>query len=145
MVAKIQAEGAIRIVVSNEQLAKQFGAFWDPAKRRIAINIPYHRSEGEIIGSILFELHNAATNAKLIELHLRALRKQISKQAYVNAIEKLEYENSKSASAVAESGIRKGIYPLSARLRTHSSFPEYIRSQRLSGHSAQIAVHFERL
>lgn len=145
LVSQIQSEGAIRIVTSNEALAKQFGAFWDPDKRRIAINVPFHRSEGEIIGSILFELHNAAVNKKLVGLHLQAVRKQISKQAYVDAVERLEYNNSLSASAIAESGIRKGIFPSSARLPIYDSFSEHLHVQRISGHSAQIAAHFDSL
>lgn len=141
----IQQEGPIRITTSNSSLAKQFGAFWDPDDRVICVNLAFHSSEGKLIGSILFELHNASINSKLEHLDFLAYKKKINRDHYVESVERLEYQNSKNAAALAEKGVQLGIFPSSARLPTYRNFEEHFRMQQEGGHSSQIAHNYDQL
>lgn len=145
LLAEIQREGLIRIITSNHGLARQFGAFWDPDQRTISVNLSAHTSEGELIGSILFEMHNASINSQLDHLDYLAVRRQIDKRSYVEAVERLEYQNSVKASKIAQKGIELGIFPPSATLQTYSSFEEHYRIQQEAGHSSWIARTYDNL
>lgn len=144
LVQEIQKEGPIRIRASNHGISDQFGAFWDVDRRIINVNT-YQRSEGEIIGSIIFELHNASVNSKLNHFDHLAETGRISRERYVEEIEYLEYVNSKRASAIATEGIKRGIFPRSAHLPTYRDFDEHFHYQKVGGHSAIIAKNYEML
>lgn len=145
LINDVQKEGAIRVTLSNEYLSRQFGAFWDPDNRLISVNLSAHRSEGELIGSILFELHNALINSKLDHLDHLAAMGRIDKEYYVESVERLEYYNSKKAAAIAEIGIKSGVFPASARLNTYRNFEEHYHIQKMAGHSAWIAKTYDNL
>ncbi len=145
LITAIQQEGPIQIEVSNESLSKQFGAFWDETERTICVNIGSHSSEGEVIGSILFELHNAAVNSKLEYYDNLAVAGKIDRESYIQSIEYLEYENSKKAAKIAEKGIAMGIFSPSARLPTYRNFEEHYRFQKIGGHSAYIGSTYDQL
>lgn len=146
LITDIQKEGPIKITVNdNHYLSKQFGAFWDPCNRVITVNYSSHRSEGSLIGSIIFELHNASVNSKLIRLDNLAASGKIDREAYVEGVERLEYQNSLNASALTKKGIQKGIFPKSAYLPTYSTFEEHFRIQKEAGHSAFIAKNYNHL
>lgn len=145
LIEDIQREGPIRIAASNEHLSEQFGAFWDVDRRIICVNLSANRTEGDLIGSILFELHNASVNSKLNHLDDLAASGNIDRESYVQAVERLEYHNSVKASAIAEKGIQMGVFPSDARLPTYSNFEEHYRFQKIGGHSAWIAKNFDQL
>ena len=58
---------------------------------------------------------------------------------YLEAMELLEYQNSKKAATLAQEGIEQGFYPANARLPTYSCFEEHFYYQKASGHSAWFA------
>jgi hypothetical protein len=146
LIIAIQQEGPIRIMKNNDQyLSQQFGAFWDVENRIIFVNCSDQRSEGKLLSSILFELHNASINSKLEHLDYLASTGRIDKEKYVESVEYLEYQNSINASNIAEKGIRQGIFPTSARLYTYDSFEEHYRMQKFGGHSAWIARTYDQL
>lgn len=145
LLAGILQEGPIRIAASREHLSEQFGAFWDVDRRIICVNLSANRTEGELIGSILFEMHNASVNSKLNQLDNLASSGKIDRESYVQAVERLEYYNSVNASAIAEKGIRMGVFPPDARLQIYSSFEEHYRFQKIGGHSAWIAKNYDQL
>ncbi len=136
LIAQIQQQGPIRIEVVDHALSQQFGAFWDRQNRAIGIQLSSQISEGDIIGSIVFELHNALSNSKVDHLDFLANSGQISREKYVESMEYLEYQNSKKASALAQEGIEMGLFPANARLPTYSCFEEHFYYQKMSGHSA---------
>lgn len=140
-----QKEGSISITFNSHHLSQQFGAFWDVDNRTICVSPSSQVSEGEMIGSILFELHNALVNSKIMHLDRLATLGQISKEKYVESIEFLEYENSIKAAKIADKGISMGIFPRSARLFTYASFEEHYRMQKIGGHSAWIARTYDQL
>lgn len=146
LILSIQKEGPISIFCNNDVYAcKQFGACWNADRRIILVDISQKNSKGMLIGSIIFELHNAAVNSKLLYYDKLASRGKIKKEKYVRNIEYLEYQNSLKASKLAEQGIRLGIFPPSARLITYNSFEEYYRVQKKYGHSACIAHNFNQI
>lgn len=145
LVEEIQNEGPISIERNDNALSQQFGAFWDEDNRIIFVNESSHRSEGDLIGSILFELHNAAVNSKLDHYDSLAASDRISREDYVESIERIEYENSKKAAEIADKGIRSGILPRSARLPTYRNFEEHYHYQKIGGHSAWISKNYDLL
>lgn len=145
LITEIQSEGNIRILVSNHPLAKQFGAFWDVDERTICVNMRSIKSEGEMIGSILFELHNAAANSKIEHIYDLATKGKITRENYVKEMEYLEYVNSIKCAALAKKGISQGIFPKNACLHTYKSFEEHFYFQKKEGHSAFVAKTYDML
>lgn len=139
LIETIQKEGPIKLAVGSMSVAQQFGACWDPDHRTIFINHTSYRSQGEMIGSVLFELQNALISSKLNHLDFLASQGKISKDAYVESVERLEYQNSLNAANLAKKGIQMEIYPYDSLLPTYSSFEEHFRIQKIGGHSAWIA------
>lgn len=143
LVEGIQSEGAIQIVAERTKLSRQFGAFWDPDRRLIVIDTSLNQSDGSIIGSILFELHNASVNTKINQLNRLASTGGTNKSDYVRSMEYLEYVNSLNASKISEKGIQMGIFPQDAYLSTYTNFSEHYKAQRESGHSDAFAHNFD--
>lgn len=142
LINNIRKEGSFDITMRNSSLAQRFGAYWDPDFREICID-PFSFDEGEIIGSLLFELHNASVNSKINHLNALASQRMINKEDYIESMEYLEYINSKNASKIAQKGINMGILPWTAQLPTYSSFREHFRAQKVSGHSETFARNYE--
>ena len=138
LIATIQKEGPIRIVAECDPLSKQFGAFWDPDRRVICIDLSTNRTEGAKIGSLLFELHNASVNSKIYHLNMQVYQRKINKQNYIRSMEYLEYINSLNTAKIADKGIKMGILPKDSRLPIFSTFEEHFRIQKMSGHSASM-------
>lgn len=145
VIDQIQQEGSLRIAVAHHTLSDKFGAYWDRQLRVIGVNMSPHASEGAIIGSILFELHNALGNSKVDQLDRLAQTRQISREKYVEKMEYLEYQNSKMAAQLAEEGIQAGLFPRDARLPTYSCFDEHFYYQKMSGHSDWFAQAFDEI
>lgn len=145
LMATIQKEGPIRFAKSNHTLSKQFGAFWDMDQRVICVYPEFHRNEGEMIQSLIFEMHNALISSKIEAFDRLASERKIGREDYIRSIEHLEYVNSKNASALVEKGIQKGIFPISARMNTYRNFEEHFYYQKLGGHSDWIGKTFDML
>lgn len=144
LIAKVTQEGPISIKI-NTHLPIKFGAFWGSYDRTIFVNLPPGYTKGEIMGSILFELHNALVDKEMVRLDQLAMQGKIDKATYVREVEYLEYCNSKKASHIATQGIQKGIYPKEAHLNTYPNFDEHFRVQQWAGHSAWIAKNYDDL
>jgi hypothetical protein len=143
LIADIQREGPIRIKLNDHHLSEKFGAFWDMYNRNICISDSSKNSEGDVISSIIFELHNAQANSKIEYYDNLAIKRKISRENYVQAIERIEFENSKKASAIVEKGIKLGIFPVTARLNTYRNFEEHYHYQKIGGHSAWIGKSYD--
>lgn len=145
LVSKVQSEGPINIMTLNNSLSKQFGAFWDLDHRTICICMTPETTSGDIISSILFELHNAEATSKINEVDYLARSGQINKQQYVESIEYIEYENSLKASKIANKGISKGLFPRDSFLPTYRDFQEHFYYQQKGGHSAAVGKNYDNL
>lgn len=145
LIERIQQEGPIQIALNDSAISRQFGAFWDVGRRTIYINPSAHKSEGEIIGSILFELHNAATTYKFDHYDHLAATGQIDKSSYIKSMEFVEYENSIKTAEIADKGISLGIFPRTARLPTYRNFDDHFYFQQVGGHSACFERIYNRI
>ncbi len=145
LMAEIEKEGPVHITVDDRPLSQQFGAFWDAERRVICVNISWHRSNGAVIGSILFEMHNALADAKFKELDQLASMGQIDRETYVKEMERVEFDNSHAAAALAQQGIDQGAFPKDARLPTYPSFEEHYRMQQIGGHCYWIARNYDQV
>lgn len=142
-IASIQQEGLFDIEVNDHQLSQQFGAFWDVDHRTICINLTSHSTEGEVIGSIVFELQNAASNARIESIDRAAMARKIDRDQYVESIEYMEYENSLKAATIAKKGIALGVFPQDALLHTYKDFEEHYYYQKVGGHSIWVAKNYD--
>ncbi len=138
----INKEGPVGLILDP---AAEAGAYWDSYNRRIGINLEMCRNDGVIINCILFELHNAANDKKLRNFTNLAAKGKISKEAYVEAIEKIEHENAVSASRLLRKGIEENIYPPQAKWSVFSSFEDHYLVQQLTGHSLFIAERYDQM
>lgn len=145
LIQNVEKEGAVSVYPSSHYLSEQFGAFWDPEYRRICVNSSSYRNDGMLIGSIIFELHNALVAKKLNHLSYLASKNKISRNHYILAVERLEYQNSLNASKMIEKGIKLGLFPVSARLKTYHTFEEHYWIQQMGGHSGWIGSAYDRL
>lgn len=145
LVQKTLEGGSFSITVGKQSLSGQFGAYWDLDNRVIAINMGPGRSEGKIICSLVFELHNAAISDKYDHLDNLASRRAIDRESYVQSVERLEYENSHSSRKIADKGISMGVFPQDVRRNVYSSFEEHYHWQKYGGHSAWIANTYDQL
>lgn len=145
LINTIQKEGPISIKVNTDPELRQFGAFWDQDRRIIFVNVFKNHPRGALIGTILFELHNALVNSKMEYLDHLASIGHIAKEDYVRSIEYLEYQNSLKASKLAEKGIKMGIFPSEALLPTYRNFEEHYYFQKIGKHSDWIANNFDHL
>lgn len=143
LINKVQKEGIIALVSNNDHhLTKKFGAFWDPSNRIITINSSSHRSEADLIISIIFELHNASSNKHLTRLHYLAAAGAIDRESYVQSVEKIEYQNALNASILARKGVDKGVFPENTLMQTYPTFEEHYKVQKAGGHSSHIAHNY---
>lgn len=145
MMEAIQKDGPVRIAVSNHPLSQQFGAYWDVDQRVICVCPAFHSSVGKMIGSILFEMHNALHDSQINHYYDLASEGKIDRESYIRSIEHLEYLNSKSTAALAEKGIEQGIFPPEARRNTYDNFEEHYYYQQYGGHSAWIGRSYDSL
>lgn len=143
LIANIQEDGPVNIEVNNSPIGRQFGAYWDTENRVVFVDLS--QTEGEIIGSIIFELHNAAANPQILRLQGLASVRRIDKTTYVEAIERIEFNNSLKAAHIAREGVRKGFIPQDAILHTYPNFDEYFYWQQYGGHSGSIASDYEMI
>lgn len=145
LVAKVQEEGPINIMTYNNHLSTQFGAFYDLDQRTICVCMTPESTPGDVISSILFELHNAEATSKINYVDHLATSRAIDRNKYVESIEFIEYENSLKASAIAKKGIEQGIFPSDSHLHTYKDFQEHYYYQQKGGHSAAVAKNYDNL
>ena len=142
LIKKIQEQGPIRIKVNNDEVSRQFGAYWSSSERTICIYLP-NNSEGDVIVSILFELHNAEASDKFAYNDKLACSGKIHRKDYIREVEYIEYKNTLETSKISKMGIDLGIFPKDAFLPTYNNFEEHYRGQIRGGHSAVIGRNYD--
>ncbi len=144
LIDKVLSEGSIHII-SNSSEAEEFQGMWNGAERNIAINPVYCRTLGEQINTILMELNNASTNRELMKLCDMAAYGQLSKDQYVEQIERMEHKNGLNTCRLLEKGHRKGIFPHDYCWKVYENFDDYYMLQQVLDHSLWIANNYNRL
>lgn len=142
LLRKTQRSGPIAICAAVPP--GDFEAMWDGDRRMILINPRYCRDKGSILVSLLFELHNAASNETFMEIIAKAERGQINKRQFVEAVERMEHSNGLKVRHLLALGRKRGLFPPSACMPIPENFEEYYRLQRQHGHSQWIAASYDR-
>jgi len=141
---RVEKEGVIH-VTQNHSITAQFGAFWEGYSRNILVNIGPKSTPGTILCSILFELHNAATDRDFAKLAFQASSGKLTKQEYVEKVERLEHSNAIKTVRLLEKGIREGYFPKTARWPIFENFEDHFRLQKQTGHSQWIANRYDEI
>ena len=142
LISNVLKEGPIRITI-NTHLPKEFGAYWEGNQRIIVVN--YNNPESELIDSIIFELHNALANTQLNHFDYLASSGQMTRNQYIESIERLEYSNAHLSKKIMERGVQMGVFPKNARLQLCATFEEHFRIQKKYGHSEWIGKNYDDL
>ncbi len=143
LLAQTEAEGPIQIY--RAPFNSNSHAMWIGINRAIVINANSFRSFGEIVRSILFELHNAKTNSEFAYLDRLAHNRRISKSDYVKAVERLEHKNAYNTSRLIDRAISFGYFPSDAFWPIPSDFQAHYQVQKQAGHSRKIADTYDSL
>jgi len=141
---EVQKDGPI--TVKFEDLNSfDFEALWNSQSRTIVVNASKDRSLGNIITSIVFELHNAKSNHNLRNLFEKALKGKINKDTYVRNVEKMEHQNALETSKLMNLGISKGVFPEEARWNMYEDFEDHYKLQQIYNHSQWLAARYDEM
>lgn len=144
LIGQVQKKGSIKIKL-NTTYSQQFEALWEGTSRTILINPSQHHSEGSLIRSILFEMHNASTDETLSRLIALASAGKIDKESYVEQMERMEYTNALHMAELIDKGIRRGVFPKDAQGDLYNNFDDHYRVQQICGHSTWIADYYDSI
>lgn len=122
-----------------------FNAFWMGSERLVAINSSRKWHEGEKLYSILFELHNASAEKEFLHLDALAYKKSITQSQYVEAIERIEYQNGTKTGELLKKGVISGYFSKNSRFPQYPDFEEHFKLQMKCGHSDHIAQRYNEL
>lgn len=144
LVQEVEREGAIKIEMvslNNES----FDAFWDSTDRVIRINKLKNENFNVLICSILFELHNAKSDRRFMHFYNMAIRGEISKEEYVENVERMEHANALKCSLLLEKGISLGIFSSEVRWPIYRNFDDYYKVQQIHEHSHWLAKSYDEM
>lgn len=144
LVCQVEREGPIRlemISLPNES----FDAFWDSSQRKIRINTLKNEDFNVLVCSILFELHNAKSDKLFKSYYTRAKAGQISKEAYVENVERMEHNNALSCSLLLDKGIALGIFSEKAAWPILRDFDDHYKLQQIKKHSEWLSLSYEKI
>lgn len=136
-------EGPITVEISNGRMP--FNAMWQNAPRKIVVAKHAAREKGSLLSHVLFELMNAASEEKYQRLCELAIDGLIDCDSYVEAVERIEYENMLKADAIVGKGISLGIFPPAVRWGMIDGFDTHYKIQQLAGHSTSIAEEYQQM
>lgn len=143
LLTQVTRDGPIGIVMQNDATG-EFDALWDGDARLIKVNSYKHPNEGSWICSILFELHNASTNKYMLSLYQSAESNHVSKELWVEQMERMEHTNALKTCRLLEKGITLGIYPAEATWTIFNKFEDYYKLQQITGHSQWFATIYDQ-
>lgn len=141
LVKTVERDGPIRIQMEDLENAS-FDAYWESHTRKIQVNLSRNKDFGTLVASILFELHNAKTDKHFNSLYKMAMNGQISKEAYVENVERMEHGNALSTSNLLEKGIQLGIFPKTASWPILRDFDDHYKLQQIRKHSHFLADNY---
>lgn len=144
LIDEVQEKGPITIVYMDMP-GQTLEGFWDATGRKIEVNRSTQQGEGRLLCTILFELHNAQTSQRLIQITNMARHNQISKDEFVSSVERMEHRNALNTSHLLQKGISLGIFPKDAFWPIYYQFEDHYKIQQLMAHSKWLADHYDRV
>ncbi len=142
LLAMAEKEGAINIRTATFGFEAS-NAAWMASERTIYLNFSKPRSPGSLIASIVFELHNALSSREFAYYDRLAMKGQLTRQKYIEAVERLEYANAHKTAHILYKGVRKGIFPSDAFWCIAPTFEEHYQVQIEAGHSGLIGCIYD--
>jgi len=134
--------GPIR-VVSSYRDSDGFEGMWDAGSREIVVSPYANRTRGQKINTMMMEFHNAQTDERLGELFRGAHEGRLSKEYYVEQVERVEHQNALNSARLLAKGIQKGIYPHDAAWSVMEDFEDHYKIQQIMNHSLWIANNYD--
>ena len=142
LLAMAEKEGPIKIYTASFGFEAS-NAAWMAYERTVYLNFSKPRSQGSLISSIVFELHNALCSRQFAHYDHLASKGQISRNQYIEAIERIEYMNAHKTAEILYKGVRRGIFPSDAFWCIAPTFEEHYQVQIEAGHSALIGYIYD--
>ena len=143
LLAKVSREGPVRIEVRHSK-GCEFEGYWEGVSRTITINRPQNHNPGEVINTLLFEMHNAEADRRLRGVTDQACAGLIDKETFVRETERIEHENCLKTYRIIAKEIRSGTFPRSAQHPIIWNFNDHYKQQQLLGHSIWLAEEYDR-
>lgn len=143
LLAQISQEGKVGIEMAPSY-SESFDAMWDSSRRVIMVNPNKRTSEGNLICSIIFEMHNASTDKQFVELVKKAREGSISKDDFVLSVERMEHDNCLKTIAILQKGMANGIFPDTSKWKVFKNFEDHYKIQQIHGHSGWLADSYDR-
>lgn len=144
LIAEVEKQGPVRVVYMDMP-GQELEGFWNASARQIEVNRSLKKTTGSLVCTVLFELHNAKTSQRLIQITDMARNNQISKDEFVSSVERMEHQNALNASNLLEKGIKMGVYPADARWPIYYQFDTHYKLQQVLQHSKWLANHYDKL
>lgn len=144
LISTIEKEGPIHVDIAHLP-NEEFDAYWESTDRLIRINESRNEKFGILICSLLFELHNARADREIVRLGNLAYSGRMTKDQYVESVERLEYQNAMQTSALLEKGISLNIFPADAKWPLYRNFDDHYKAQQILGHSGWIADQYDSM
>ncbi len=139
---KVLEDGPLYIEV-NRHISKEFEGYWSDDERTIYLTKTRSTTDGMLIATLVFELHNAYRNHELRSLTKKAEAQGICKEDFVRQYEYVEFKNAKDAQRLVNLGIERGIYPYTSSIDYHDNFEDHYALQQRVGHSAWIGNMYD--
>ncbi len=140
----VESEGAVKLEMVCLQ-EESFDAFWDSSQRKIRINTLKNEDFNVLVCSILFELHNAKSDKQFKSFYTKARTAQMSKEAYVENVERMEHNNALNCSLLLEKGIDLGLLSEKAAWPILRDFDDHYKLQQIKEHSNWLATSYENM
>lgn len=144
IIQQVEATGAFKIQAAR--LGKQeANAAWSCMERTIYINLSNPRSQGSLIRSILFEMHNALSQKEFDRLDSLAAKRALSRDHYIQAVERIEHQNALKTIALLEKGRAVQTFSMDTHWPILKNFEEHFAVQVQSGHAGQVGQLYDIL
>lgn len=143
LLIQINKKGPITLSIDKNPAGK-YNGMWVANTRTIYINAGPSRSQGAIIRTILFELHNALGNGFFADLWDNARKGTIDKEKFIEKAEKHEYDNLKKTNILIEEGVALNIFPKDTKMKIIPDFKTHYNYQQLAGHSQWFSIQYDR-
>lgn len=141
---EVQKNGPVKIKLERMD-SFDFEALWNSETRTVTVNTLFNKTPGQILTSIIFELHNAKSDPILLDYFHKASNGKINKENYVRGVEKMEHQNAVNACDLLEKGIEKGLFPQDSRWTIFRNFDDHYKLQQVYGHSQWIAAKYDQI
>ena len=142
LLSTAEKDGAINIRTASLGYEGS-NAAWMASERTIYLNFSKPRTQGSLIASIVFELHNALSSREFAYYDHLAEKRQLSREKYIEAVERLEYANAHKTAHMLYKGVRTGVFPSDAFWCIAPTFEEHYQVQIQAGHSGLIGCIYD--